>query len=443
MLTANVLGASIYSDIFFIAFKIPNLFRNIFAEGAFSQSFIPSLAASKNKGLFCAGVFSRLFLIIFLLSLLVTIGQSVASYIFAFGYDENTKRLAAPIIAINFWYLDLIFIVTFLGAILQYRRHFAVTAFATALLNVAMIVALLIAQNMEKMQVVYALCIGVLAGGVLQVAAHLIVARKKRLLGWLASGFVRLFSKKSTTKEDASRFNRAFLPSIAGSSTAQIAAFVDTWLATFLGTGAISYLYYANRIFQLPLAVFAIATSIALFPSVAKLVSAGRQNDALAQLSKAFWFLSFMLTGFAIGGIMLSSEVISLIYERGAFVQTDTLHCSAVLAMYMLGLLPFGLSRLFSLWLYSNHQQMRAAKISGFSLLMNALASIILMQFLGAAGLALSGSLTGCLLFFLTLRAFGFDKFFAILKRPRMIALLLAFAAVEILILMQFKTLIA
>ncbi|MEY4504832.1 MAG: hypothetical protein RL154_1128, partial [Pseudomonadota bacterium] len=233
MLTASALGASVYSDIFFVAFKIPNLFRNIFAEGAFSQSFIPTLAASKDKWLFSADVFIKLFSLIFLFSLFITLFQNVVVEIFAFGYSAETKALAAPIIAINFYYLDLIFIVTFLGALLQYRKHFAVTAFATALLNVGMIATLLIFKNSAPMTIVYALSFGVLIGGCLQALAHIFVAKKKKVLLGLYIGFRKFFRGKRSP--DSKRFNAGFLPSIAGSSTAQIAAFVDTWLATFLG----------------------------------------------------------------------------------------------------------------------------------------------------------------------------------------------------------------
>lgn len=438
MLTANILGAGIYSDIFFIAFKLPNLFRNIFAEGAFSQSFIPSYAASSHKPLFSASVFARLMLWILLLSAFVTIFQGLFAQITAFGYSKEIQTLAAPVIAINFYYLDLIFIVTFLGALLQYKKHFATTAFSTALLNVAMITALFIAQGMGKLQAVYALSFGVLAGGFLQVAVHLYAAKKRNILKGLYIGFVKLFRKDKSAAEDTKRFNKSFLPSIAGNSTSQISAFVDMWLATFLASGAISYLYYANRIFQLPLAVFAIATSMALFPSVARAINRGEDDTALAQLTKAFWFLAFLLSSFTVGGIVLSNEVIGLIYERGEFKSVDTSNTAPVLAMYMIGLIPFGLSRLFSLWLYSKHQQLKAAKISAFSLICNATMSVIFMKFFGAAGIALSGSLTGVILFSLTVKTFGFDKFLSIVKN-KLVALLVLWLVFETAILLTFK----
>ncbi len=438
MFTASVLGAGVYSDIFFIAFKLPNLFRNIFAEGAFSQSFIPSFAASTHKSLFSIAVFARLMLWIIVMSILITVFQRTFTELTAFGYSSEIKAIAAPIVAINFYYLDLIFIVTFLGALLQYRKHFATTAFSTALLNVAMIISLFIAKDMGKLEAVYALSIGVLVGGTLQVAAHLVAANNRGVLRLLKIGAIKFFRGDKSATDDTKRFNRSFLPSIAGSSTAQIAAFVDVWLATFLATGAISYLYYANRIFQLPLAVFAIATSMALFPAVAKALNRGEEATALAQLKKAFWFLSFLLFGFTVGGLILSKEVIWLIYEHGNFARSDTNNTAAVMAMYMIGLVPFGLSRLFSLWLYSKHQQLKAAKISAISLACNALLSITLMQFFGAAGLALSGSLTGLILFSLTLKAFGMERLKSFFEL-KLFVLLVAFLAVESALLLFFR----
>lgn len=220
-----------------------------------------------------------------------------------------------------------------------------------------------------------------------------------------------------------------------GSSTAQIASFIDTILASFLASGAISYLYYANRIFQLPLAIFAIAISTALFPMVAKAIKANEHQKALIAMKKAFWFLLFMLLFCAVGGIVLREQIIWLLYEHGKFSRADTLECAMVFAGYMVGLVPFGCARIFSLYLYSRSQQALAAKISAISLLVGVVFSLVLMQFLGAFGLALAGSLSGFVLFALTIRAFGFGEFWAIIC-ARNYALLLGFMLVcEVLLL--------
>ncbi|WP_410780140.1 lipid II flippase MurJ [Helicobacter canis] len=239
----------------------------------------------------------------------------------------------------------------------------------------------------------------------------------------------------STIKTELRAFFKQFLPAMLGSSTAQIASFIDTILASFLASGAISYLYYANRIFQLPLAIFAIAISTALFPMVAKAIKANEHQKALIAMKKAFWFLLFMLFFCAVGGIMLREQIIWLLYEHGKFSRADTLECAMVFGAYMVGLVPFGCARIFSLYLYSRSQQALAAKISAISLLVGVVFSLVLMQFLGAFGLALAGSLSGFVLFALTIRAFGFGEFWAIIC-ARNYALLLGFMLVcEVLLL--------
>ncbi|MGC9351954.1 MAG: lipid II flippase MurJ, partial [Sulfurovum sp.] len=137
VLMASALGASVWSDMFFVAFKLPNLFRRIFAEGAFTQAFMPSFVASRQKGVFATAIFLRFLLFLGAFSLLVTLFPEPITKALAWGWEWEQIGLTAPLTAINFWYLDLIFIVTFLATLLQYREHFATTAMSTALLNIS------------------------------------------------------------------------------------------------------------------------------------------------------------------------------------------------------------------------------------------------------------------------------------------------------------------
>ena len=598
---ANILGAGVYSDIFFVAFKFPNLFRRIFGEGAFTQSFLPSFIASSKKGAFSVLVLLLFSCALIGFSLLVVAFSGAFTKVLALGFDDELIKLASPIVAIHFWYLFLVFLVTFFSTLLQYKQHFWVSAYNTALLNIAMICALLFARGSDELAIVYIASYGVLVGGVAQIALHIYPLYK---LGFMrlfvcgvrelrVAGVTRvLFGKKldssgrdsvlgeqcgsvalcgkgttakvanlpqnkrsevslenpqsshsptatprilmeesqkqsekarvladnqtalgsssraaqsgvaihnqnadssnaqsvfsqnavrrqdfgdkngalqgesrahtrayvtadspqqspflaqkptpkaaklaSTIKTELRAFFKQFLPAMLGSSTAQIASFIDTILASFLASGAISYLYYANRIFQLPLAVFAIAISTALFPMVAKAIKANEHQKALIAMKKAFWFLLFMLLFCAVGGIMLREQIIWLLYEHGKFSRADTLECAMVFGAYMVGLVPFGCARIFSLYLYSHSQQALAAKISAISLFVGVVFSLVLMQFWGAFGLALAGSLSGFVLFALTIRAFGFGEFWAIIC-ARNYALLLGFMLVcEVLLL--------
>ena len=408
LMTASILGANVYSDIFFIAFKFPNLFRSIFADGAFTQAFIPSYAKSKYKIRFSSIIFLQILAFLIVLSLIVTMFSHLFAKAFAIGFSEETINLAAPLFAINFYYLPLIFVVTFMGALLQYKHHFATTAYSTALLNLSMIASLIIAKGLEQYTITFYLSFGVIFGGILQVIVHMIAIRRANL--------GKIFIFKNHKKKEENKFYKNFFAATLGSSTMHISAFIDTWLASMLISGSISYLYYANRVFQLPLAIFAIATSIALFPMVAKAIKNQNEDEALKLMKKSALILFAVLTISMIVGIVFDKFIIELLFQRGAFTSEDTINTALILKMYLIGLLPFGLAKIFSLWLYAKEQQVLTAKISAQSLVANIIFSLILIKPFGAAGLAFSGTLSGFVLFFLTLRAFGFDKFIKMFK---------------------------
>ena len=414
VLMASALGASIWSDMFFVAFKLPNLFRRIFAEGAFTQAFMPSFIASKHKGVFATAIFLRFLLFLMTFSLLITFFPEPITKLLAWGWDSGQIGQTAPLTAINFWYLDLIFIVTFLATLLQYKEHFATTAMSTALLNISMIAALYIYMKEEPQTVAYALSYAVLIGGVLQVLVHLITLHNFKLDKLLLGGWK--YRKNKDVEEEKKHFNSLFLPGILGNSTPQISAFIDTILATFLMTGSVSYLFYANRVFQLPLAIIAIATATVLFPAVSKALKNNQEDKAYKNLKQAFWLLSFLLGASMIGGILLAEPIVWLLFERGKFTEVQTIETVSVLRMYMIGLLPFGLAKLFSLFLYASHRHKTAAKIAIYSLITSVTASLILMHPMGASGLALAGSLGGWVLFVFTVKEVGTDKFMTIIK---------------------------
>ena len=410
LLTASILGANIYSDIFFVAFKLPNLFRRIFAEGAFTQVFIPAYSKNNHKVRFSSVIFLQFLVFIILLSIVVSIFSSFFTQVIAIGFDEATVELAAPLVAICFYYLPLIFVVTFLAALLQYKNHFTTTAFSTALLNLSLIGALLLSKDLESKDIVYYLSWGVLVGGFLQVIVHLYAVKKLRIKFFTTN----IKKKKRDIKQ--SKFYKQFYPAVFGSSAAHVAAFLDTWLASFLITGSISYLYYANRLFQLPLALFAIATSVALFPTIAKAIKNKDEAKALLYLRKAFYVLLGLLGVSTVIGIVFNTLIVELLFERGAFTQSDTQTTALVLTMYLVGLLPFGLGKIFSLWLYAHEQQGLAAKITMKALIGNIILSLALIKPYGVYGLALASSISGFILFHLTIKEFGYSKFFDLIK---------------------------
>jgi putative peptidoglycan lipid II flippase len=410
----SVLGASVWSDVFFMAFKFPNLFRRIFAEGSFTQSFMPSYIASRQKSVFAVAIFIRFMSFIIAFSLIVTLFPEFFSKLLAWDWNADLISKTAPLTTINFWYLDLIFIVTFLGTLLQHKEHFFTTAFSTVWLNIAMIASLMLFKHSDPKTIVYALSFSILIGGLLQVATHLYTMRQQGLMKLLIGGWKYRHTKD--VKAEESKFSSLFFPSVLGNSTAQIASFIDTSLASFLAAGSVSYLFYANRIFQLPFAIIALAITTALFPSIAKAIKNENHTLAYKNLHKSFWLLSVLLGLSVLGGMLLSEPIVWLLFERGHFTITDTHNTANVLMMYMVGLVPFGLAKLFSLYLYAMHKHIKAAKIAAASLIVNIIFSLILMKPLGAAGLALAGSIGGAVQMILTMREVGWNVLFEILK---------------------------
>lgn len=432
LLTAYVLGASIYSDIFFIAFKLPNLFRRIFAEGAFSQAFLPSFTKAKNKGVFSFKILVKFSFLLIILCIIVSLFSPFVTKLIAFGFTNEIISLASPLVAINFWYLLLIFLVTFLGSLLYYKNHFATTSFSTALLNVAMIFMLLMANKTKPLDAVYLLSFGVILGGILQVMIHIYVIKKYNFHVLLYLG------AKYRHKEEKTKFFNQFFHASIGTSAAQFSAFIDTWLASFLATGSISYLYYSNRVFQLPLALFAIALSISIFPKITKSIKKNKQNEAKNILKKSTQTLLFLLLSSTLGGIILSHEITILLFQRGEFNEISAKNTAFVLQMYLIGLVPFGLSKIFSLWLYANEKQKKAAMITFVSLSFNIIFSLLLISPLKAGGLALASSLSGFVLLFLTIKTFGIRDFLDIILDFKMLYLII-FLIIEYFVLMQFK----
>ena len=373
--------------------------------------------------------------IILIITLFVNLFPAFITKLLAVGFDTQTIDIAAPFVAINFWYLPLIFAVTFLSTILQYRNHFATSAFSTALLNLSLILALYFSQDKTQSEIVYYLSWGVVIGGTMQLIVHLIAIKEMGLAKLLIGGFKHLHVKAKIIKKDTKEFTKQFFPAMWGNSTAQVSAFLDTLLASFLVTGSISYLYYANRIFQLPLALFAIATSIALFPRVARYIKNKDETQALEFLQKAFWFLTALLTASAIGGFILAGEITWLLFERGAFSTQDTADTTAVLQMYMIGLLPFGLQKLFLLWLYAKEMQMRAAKIATVSLVTYIVFALSLISPMGVSGLALASTIGGIIGFGLTIKAFGVSMFLDMLRSKNIIYLIVSSLFLVVLLL--------
>jgi putative peptidoglycan lipid II flippase len=429
MFMASTLGVSIYTDIFFVAFQFPNLFRRIFGEGAFSQAFIPSFVRSKKKTLFSASTYLKLISAVGLLTVLVFIFDTEVTKMIATGFSDETVEKATIFVKINFLYLIAIFTVTFLSAILHYREHFATTSFSTALLNISMILALMFGNGMSDENVVYLLSFAVVIGGILQVISHIFAIFFLKLHRVAFGGF-RKWQRFDEVADDSKNFFKKFTLAILGGATAQISSFLDTLLASFLVTGSISYLYFANRVFQFPLAIFGIAITMAIFPKVAKyLKNVSGEQKAEEILKKAFWLLVYLLSTATLIGIVWSEEIVSLLFERGEFSEIDRIETAKVLTFYLFGLTIFGVAKLFSLWLYAKEKIGTSAKIATYSLVIKIIVALALLEDFGASGLAFSTTVSSFALFLFTVNEFGWNRFLKVLK-SKFLALLFPFLGI-------------
>lgn len=439
ILIALFLGAGLYSDIFFVALKMPAFFRRIFAEGAFNQSFLPNFTKVKKKGAFCVGVLYQFSIIVFLFCLLVSFFSSFFTKIFAFGFDEETIKLASPLVAINFWYLFFIFIVTFIAALLNYRQKFFITSFSSSLFNLSIVIAAFFVDKNNPHETLYYFSYFIVLSGIVQLILHIIVFYNNRILKAM-----KLSLKFRKTKTNLKSFYGNFFHGILGSSATQFSSLLDTTIASFLITGSISYLYYANRIFQLPLALFAIALTQVAFPRILKYLKSNQEELALEFMKKALAFLSILLIFSSMIGIIFAKEITKILFERGNFSNEDALITAYVLIAYLLGLLPFGLQKILSLWLYAKFKQKTAAFIAFKALILSALCSIVFILFIQdeknkILAVALSSSISAFYLLLANIKEFGFKKFFSLISWKFCILFFVIFALVVILLL-EFKT---
>ncbi|MBZ7940336.1 murein biosynthesis integral membrane protein MurJ [Campylobacter sp. RM9939] len=416
ILIALFLGAGLYSDIFFVALKMPAFFRRIFAEGAFGQSFLPNFVKAPKKGAFCVSIMIQFSSIVFLCCLLVSFFSSFFTKIFAFGFDQKTIDIASPLVAINFWYLFFIFLVTFFGAILNYKQKFFITSFSAALFNLSIVIAAFFVDKNEPLKTLYYFSYATVLSGLAQLILHLIILKNNPVIKAMILS-IRL--KKAKTKMKS--FYGNFFHGVLGSSATQISSLLDTTIASFLISGSISYLYYANRVFQLPLALFAIALTQVSFPKILKHLKSEQENLALKFMQRAMIFLSVLLLISSIIGSVYSLEICQLLFQRGNFTHSDSITTAYVLIAYLIGLLPFGLQKLLSLWLYAKFKQKIAAFIAFKALFISLLCSVAFIFFikdenLKVIGVAFSSSLSAFYLLGANIKEFGFKKFFGLIS---------------------------
>ena len=391
MVIARYFGASMGADAFFVAFKIPNFFRRLFAEGAFSQAFVPVLAEVKEKQGHEAvkhlvnAIAFRLGGILLLLTAFGVFGSGLWIMVFAPGFLDHPEKfqLASDMLAITFPYLMLISFVAFSSAILNTYNQFAVPAFTPVLLNLVLITFAIVLSPYFDIPIM-ALAWGVLAAGVLQLLFHVPFLKKLDLL------------PNPTRDRDpgVSEIRRLMLPALFGVSVAQINLLIDTILASFLVTGSVSWLYYSDRLMEFPLGVFGVALATVVLPGLSK-KAANQDWQAFQQdLDGALRLVLLIGLPAMIGLLLLAHPLVATLFHYDAFTDNDVMMAGNSLMAYSFGLLGFILVKILAPAFYSRKDMKTPVKIAVAALVTNTVFNLILIGPFAHVGLAAATSIS-------------------------------------------------
>jgi len=391
MVIARYFGAGAGADAFFVAFKIPNFLRRLFAEGAFSQAFVPVLSEYRsNKShaevqQLVGRVSGALGVVLLGVTALAIVAAPVLVTIFAPGFlqYEDKFALTVSMLRITFPYLLFISLTALAAGILNSYGRFAIPAVTPVLLNICLIVATVwMAPHMA--QPVVALAWGVFIAGIAQLVLQIPSLLKLNLLP--RPRLVR-------NDEGVRRIGRLMLPAIFGSSVAQINLLFDTLIASFLVTGSVSWLYYSDRLVEFPLGVFGIALATVILPSLSRHHARAAQQNFADVLDWALrWVLVIGLPA-TLGLLVLAGPMLATLFQYGEFSEHDVRMASRSLMAYAAGLLPFILVKVLATGFYSRQDTRTPVRIAVVAMISNMVLNVMLVFPLAHAGLALATSI--------------------------------------------------
>ena len=416
ILIAIFLGTGFLADAFFVAFRIPNTFRRLFSEGTFNAAFVPSYTSEIIKGKaqsnkFANNVFNLLFLGLFILVLLVQIFMPAFISIIAPGFVDDVKKmeLAINLTRITFPFLFFICLASFFSAILNSHNKFAAASAAPIILNVILIGVLLFSKLLND-QLVYYLSYGVSLAGILQLLFLYKFVRKFYSLK---------FNFKIKINNQIKMFFKKLLPSIFSSGVTQINILVGTIIASFQ-TSAVSYLYYADRIYQINLAIAGVAIGVVILPQLSKYIQSNKKDKILLIQNKALELSLFLSLPASIALLIGSEEIISALFGYGSFDEISVLNSSKALYYFALGLPAFSLIKVFSSFFFANHDTKTPFYISVLSVILNILISIYYFNEIGFIIIPIATTISSwfnALLLFILLKnrsLFSFNKIFVV-----------------------------
>ena len=393
---ARLFGANELTDAFLVAFRIPNFFRRLFAEGAFSQAFLPILAETKaNQNdqevqLVINHIATKLLSVLMIVTLIAVILAPLVIFIFAWGFyfkdDSSQFHLASEMLRITFPYLLLISLTALSGSILNTYDNFTVPAFTPVLLNIALILsAIYLSQFLNNP--IMALAWGVLIGGVLQLAFQVPFLRRIKKLPKLKFGHHKTLDT----------LKKRMLPALFGVSVSQINLLVDTMIASTLIAGSVSWLYYSDRLLELPLALIGIALATVALAKLSNFYALKDTKNFISTINKALFIAIILGFPACLGLVLYSKELIITLFQYGEFDINSAINTSYSLQAYGSGLMAFIAIKILASIFLSRGDTKTPVKAGIVAMISNIILNLILVQFFGHIGLAAATSISALL----------------------------------------------
>lgn len=379
MVVASFFGAGLVSDCFFVAFKIPNLLRRLVAEGSLSTAFVPIFSEELHKSKEGAqkSLSAALGFCLMLTILLSTLGIIFAeqiTFFFSPGFSSDPEKinLATELTRIMLPYIVLVSVIALLSSVLNCLGIFAIPAATPIILNISMISAVVIAEYklMGSAEPIYILSYAVLVGGLLAIPQ---LCLKLYKLGFSP------IPRSPFGSPAVKRLVFLMIPSILSASLYQLMIFINTILASLLKEGSVSWLYYADRLFQFPIGVFSLALATAILPTLSRFAAEGKQLAVNKQATKALNLITLVCVPATAGLYLLSDAIINTFYLRGSFDPESARQTALALKAYALGLWGISLNSILVRVFLAKKNSKIPAYISGFSLILNILFSLMLM----------------------------------------------------------------
>jgi putative peptidoglycan lipid II flippase len=378
ILIAIFLGAGPLADAFFVAFRIPNTFRRLFSEGTFNAAFVPSytslLSTKKKSENFANNIFNLLILSLFFLVLIIEILMPLFVFLIAPGFDGDFQKmeLAITLTRITFPFLLFISLASFFSAILNSHNKFAIASAAPIILNIILIGVLLFGKILND-QLVYYLSYAVTVSGTVQFIF---------LYFFIKKHFRPKLKFKIKIDEKIKKFFKKLLPSIFSSGVTQINILVGTVIASFQAS-AVSYLYYADRIYQINLAIAGIAIGTVILPQLSKYVQNNKKEKIDLIQNKALELSLFLSIPAAIALLIASEKIMSCLFGYGSFDEESVMNSAKALFFFAIGLPAFSLIKVFSTFCFARHNTKVPFYISLISVLLNIIISVVFFKEIG------------------------------------------------------------